>query len=797
MKIKIIFKTLFVFLSLFSKSLSDEVEFESSKMDIKEDGKIIYAYNSKTNIPKENIYIISDKAKYNKIKKEILFTENVIFVDRNNQLNIKGDKILYDINKDIIISYSDTYIEIENKYKIVSETIFFNRQSKIVKSEKKTKVEDSFENIYLFRNNFKLNLNNELVKSKNSEVIDNQNNRYFFEDTIIDLKNNQIAGREIKIEFEKSYFGDKNNDPVLKGKSSHSDEKNLKIYKAVFSTCNVEKKKCRGWELNSDEFNHDKEKRIFEYNNSWLKIFDYKVFFLPYFNHPDPSIDRKTGFLTPSYSSSDTLGTSIKFPYFKVLSDDKDITFNPRYYADKSFLLQNEYRQALKNSNILSDFSFLVGEDGTKSHFFYNQIGDLNENINYQLNLQDVKGDNYLKRHNLINTSPLINSESLLLSNLDISWKFNRSNLFTSFKIYEDLTRNYHDRYQYIFPDFNFVKSIDLPDSYNGFFDFNSYGYNKNYNTNVNEASLTNDFLFSSIDHVTKNGFLNNYYLLLKNSNSYANNSNNFDENESYDLFGTFKYDLSLPLKKTDISYTNYLKPILSFRYSPNGNTDLSSKDLLLNFDNVFNLNRISTNTQVEGGEALSLGIEFQRENNIIGDELNFRLANVFKLDKDNKLPSKSKLDQTRSDIFGDINYRPNKNLKFGYSFSYDRDLKYSNLEALNVDLSVNNFFSDFYYFTEDNDFGNSENITNATTLKFNKENILKFTTSKDLDDDFTQFYNFIYEYKTDCLSINFNYNKSFYRDGNLEPNKSLSFLIKIIPFTEFGVANIENLVRN
>ena len=132
--------------------------------------------------------------------------------------------------------------------------------------------------------------------------------------------------------------------------------------------------------------------------------------------------------MTPSYSSSDTLGTSIKFPYFKVLSDDKDITFNPRYYADKSFLLQNEYRQALKNSNILSDFSFLVGEDGTKSHFFYNQIGDLNENINYQLNLQDVKGDNYLKRHNLISTSPLINSESLLLSNLDIGWKFNRSN---------------------------------------------------------------------------------------------------------------------------------------------------------------------------------------------------------------------------------------------------------------------------------------------------------------------------------------------------------------------------------
>ena len=124
--------------------------------------------------------------------------------------------------------------------------------------------------------------------------------------------------------------------------------KELKVYKAVFSTCNIENKKCRGWELNTDEFNHDKKKKIFEYKNSWLKIFDYKVFYLPYFNHPDPSVKRKSGFLTPSYSSSESLGTSINIPYFKVLGVDKDITFNPRYYADKSFLLQNEYRQALK-----------------------------------------------------------------------------------------------------------------------------------------------------------------------------------------------------------------------------------------------------------------------------------------------------------------------------------------------------------------------------------------------------------------------------------------------------------------
>ena len=83
-------------------------------------------------------------------------------------------------------------------------------------------------------------------------------------------------------------------------------------------------------------------------------------------------------------------------------------------------MLQNEYRQALKNSEILSDFSFLIGDAGTKGHFFYNQIGKINENLNFELNMQSVKGDNYLKNHKLLETSSLLNDDNLLVSNLDL-----------------------------------------------------------------------------------------------------------------------------------------------------------------------------------------------------------------------------------------------------------------------------------------------------------------------------------------------------------------------------------------
>ena len=263
---------------------------------------------------------------------------------------------------------------IKNNYKINSKNLYFDRNQQIIYGNKKAVIYDSKENIFELSDKFKINLVDEIIEAKNALIKDKYENQYSFENLMVDLKNNEIVGKELNINFKKSYFGNEKNDPILKGRSSFSNDDELRVYKGVFSTCNIENKKCRGWELNTEEFKHDKKNKIFEYKNSWLKIFDYRIFYLPYFNHPDPSVNRKSGLLTPSYTSSDSLGTSINLPYFKILSVDKDITFNPRLYADGSFLLQNEYRQALQNSNILTDFSFLVGDAGTKGHLFYNQL---------------------------------------------------------------------------------------------------------------------------------------------------------------------------------------------------------------------------------------------------------------------------------------------------------------------------------------------------------------------------------------------------------------------------------------
>ena len=117
--------------------------------------------------------------------------------------------------------------------------------------------------------------------------------------------------------------------------------------------------------------------------------------------------------------------------------------------------------------------------------------------------------------------------------------------------------------------------------------------------------------------------------------------------------------------------------------------------------------------------------------------------------------------------------------------------MEYANYDSINATIGLNKFVTSFDYLTENHDFGDSEIIKNETSYKFTDEHEFNFSTTKDLKDDFTQFYKLSYEYETDCLLASFEYQKQFFRDGSLVPDESLVFLIKFIPFVEIrGAAN-------
>tara|TARA_Y100000741_G_scaffold16863_1_gene12925 strand:+ start:1052 stop:3439 length:2388 start_codon:yes stop_codon:yes gene_type:complete len=790
MNFKILFYIFFVLVLIAKNTYADEININSSKIKVLDEGNIINALNVKADIPDKQIEIEGDESIYNKKNSQLTMIKNVKFFDNMKNIYLEGEKVIYNQLTDLVQTFGKTFIRIEDKYYVYSKDLFYNRKLQTIYTDKETIIKDKKQNVFNLEDNFIFDINNEIISSDKTNIIDNNNNEYGFEKSKIDLKNNVIAGKELNVNFKDSYFGNPNNDPILKGRGATSDENETKIYKVAFTTCNTEDKECPGWELQSEEFTHDKKKKVFEYKNSWLKIFDKKILYLPFFSHPDPTVKRKSGFLTPIYGSSNNFGSWVNIPYFKVINDEKDLTFSPRIYADDKIILQSEYRQAFENSNLISDFSFNNDGKNTNTHLFAKVDGNLSPKVKFDFKYQDVTNDDYLKIHNLSNSSPIIENESLLTTQLNISKNIDsNTSLDTNFTVYEDLSKRDSDRFQYILPNFTYTKNILIPENYDGNFKFISSGFQKNYDTNKYESLLINDFLFESNSIISETGLLSNYDLLIKNFNSYTENSSSYTEKEDYEVFGSFLLKTSFPLKKVNEFSQSFLKPIMAIRYSPNNTKDISDKDVRLDYNNIFSLNRIGTNEIVEGGRSISLGLEYEKRNLKDKKIIGFNLANSISDKKNDNLPTKSKLNKTRSDFVGNLSYSPNDILDLNYNFSYDKNLDSSNYDSISASININNFFTDFNFLSEDGEIGNNEVISNTTTLKLDNENSLKFKTSKDLKNDFTEYYNLIYSYETDCLIASAEFNKKFYRDGSLMPDKSLLFTIRFIPFAELKPA--------
>ena len=65
-----------------------------------------------------------------------------------------------------------------------------------------------------------------------------------------------------------------------------------------------------------------KRKKTIYYDKAIIKVYDIPIFFIPKLSHPDPSVERRSGFLIPSFADSKNLGASFDVPYYWALNKD-------------------------------------------------------------------------------------------------------------------------------------------------------------------------------------------------------------------------------------------------------------------------------------------------------------------------------------------------------------------------------------------------------------------------------------------------------------------------------------------
>ena len=775
-------KLIFLFLInvfFISNVISEEIKFEANFIElIDEEKRIIAKKNVKIINDKEIIY--ADEMDYDKSKQIIKAKGNIRIEHIEKNIEIFSDELIYFKNKEIISLNNNVEINFENRLLFNTREVLYDKNKKQILTNNFSTFKDNFGN-KISSEKTKYLFNQDLLKINLVKMADQINNKYFFENAIIDFKNSEVIGDNVKIDFFKNSFDNKENDPRLRGNYFYSDNNYSLIKKGVFTTCKKKGDECPPWQFKAQEIKHDKSKKTIYYKNAWLEIYDKPVIYFPRFFHPDPTVKRQSGFLMPRFESSSSLGDSLSVPYFKVISESKDLTFTPKIYGESEGLFQNEYRQENKNLSHISDLSIKKSRENSKSHFFSNTLAALNlsyfENSELEINIEATSNNSYLKSHKI--KSEITDNNSLLNSFLIL--KGNNKNLYLEAKVesYEDLTKeSSSDRYQYLLPSFeiskNFKNNLSLV----------SNGYQKNYNTNVFEKVLINDLKYSSVPKINSKGFVNKFNLLFKNVSTESDNSLEYSNQFRSQNFSSFFYDISYPMKKAGINYDSFLSGKAALMYSPNKNKNIKNLDRKIDFKNIFTQNRLGLNDSLEGGQSLTLGGEYiltDKENNNI---LTAGLASVLRDKNENKLPRNSTINNKTSDIIGSFYFKPNKNINFDYNFSVDNDLSSTNYNFIKTEITINKFVTTFEFLQEDDEVGSENHYSNEMKLILNNSNSLKYRTRRNKKTDLTEYYNLIYEYKNDCLTAAIQYNKDYYSDKDLKPNEEIFFSISILPFS-------------
>jgi len=801
-------KIFFIFvlnLSFLQISHSKEFSFNAPEIEVSDNGDIYKSLQRGKITTSDQIEINSNNFEYLKKNNTLKATGNVQLIDSKNDIVINTEQIFYLKNEDKIYTSGKTTVIISNKYILNGYDLILLRNKMILSSDKEAIINDKLSNIYKF-SKFQYLINEEILKGSKIEVTTNNDkansDKLFFDNGFFNLKEKKFLAKNINIEFHKTLFDNNKNDPRISALSGVGDEFNTYFKKGVFTTCE-KKKKCPPWKIKSKEIHHDKVKKQIIYKDAWLEIYDFPFIYFPKFFHPDPSVERQSGFLKPELGSSQNLGRSIYVPYFFIISKDKDVTVKPRLFSDNKFVLQSEYRQKTKNSLTIADFSFARGhssdvndKNDNRSHFFSNTKMDLNleefSNSTLEIDYERTSNDNYLKLFNL--DSPLLqNSQDVLESKIELNLEHQDYDLETSVEMYETLNGANSDRYEYVLPSYNFTKNFNI-EKLSGSFNFNTNGTNTLNSTNVTTSLISNNLNYTSKDNFFNSGIKSNYGIFLKNINSVGKNNLQYKSSPQSEITSAYLFNASLPLTKNTEKTFNTLEPKLSFRFSPHDMKNNSSLERRVDMNNIYNINRLGMDSSYEGSESLTVGIDFKKEkiqtkNTIkeIEDYLEFKLATIFRNKHEKNIPKNSTLNKKKSNIFGQFNFKPNDNILINYDFSINDNLNSFEYNSINTKINFDKLITQFNFLEETGLTSQSNIIENITAYNFNEENILSFKTRRNRNLNLTEYYDLLYEYKNDCLIAGIQYKKSYYNDADIKPVEELFFTVTIVPLTTFS----------
>lgn len=251
-------------------------------------------------------------------------------IDRAQPMRLQGDQLIYDKSGDRVISRGNVEI-FYNNYILTADEVVYDQSGGTLTA-----------------------VGNVTLKEPQGNIV--HADRYTLTD---DFRDGFVSALSI-VSADKSHISA---DRATRREGNITEFENGK-----FTPCQSDGGTPPLWCISAARIIHDQEAATLTYQDAYFQIYGQPIFYLPYFQSPDPSVKRKSGFLTADYGRSSTLGYITGIPYFFNLAPNYDITLEPLYMSRQGLFLKGEWRHRLANgeytvklAGINQDFNDLPG----------------------------------------------------------------------------------------------------------------------------------------------------------------------------------------------------------------------------------------------------------------------------------------------------------------------------------------------------------------------------------------------------------------------------------------------------
>ena len=482
----------------------------------------------------------------------------------------------------------------------------------------------------------------------------------------------------------------------------------IRINRAVYSPCDLCKTdptRAPVWQVRAARVVQDNEEHEVRYRDAVMEMFGVPFFYTPYLSHPDPTVERKSGFLTPSFRNSSELGFGAIGHYYWDIAPDKDATFDFGGYTQQGPFLGGQYRQRFEKGQIQFDGSIAEGEipngyakdykdNRLRGHFFSRGRFDIDDIWRWGFDVKRASDDLYLRRYFDLR-------DEVLTSRAFIEGFNGRNYAVANAYSFQDLRYGNTVPEPYVLPDARYVAFGSPGSLLGGRWSLNSslLGVNRTGKDGPNTRRIAmipgweREFVSSAGFVTTVTGAVLIAGYSADQFNPVEPTSPGDDSVSRLRFFPQAQATVRYPFVRYGETSQQLIEPIGQLTVAPNvGNHPAfpNEDSLDVEFDEVslFMPNRFTGIDRVDGGSRFTYGLRTSltgyksgSASLFVGQSLRFSKTKLFQ--------GGSGLEDQRSDYVGRFDLRPADWLDLNYGFRFDQDTLEARRHSVNLAAGV------------------------------------------------------------------------------------------------------------